>query len=651
MFIHSSQRRETAKTEQLLRETGRAVRPGAAAQKRVKQTLERRIGTHPSLEHAKHALSPLPGAQERGWRHVRSRLDALPGLTPLGGLREAFNPNPSVREAVLARVLHRIAAPRHHGRLYAPLKWTAAVAVVTVLTAIGSPALLLPSSIADSRVVLQGASVSLLSAGDGLWKPLPNQEVVIRRSALIRTDDAAARLIVHDDMVIRLEPHTTIALHDLADRPAEPQYPVTFTLHQGTAWVQGWVPEPLRPIRMRVGEEEVSLNEGSVRLTDAGMVQVWNRHASVMRDGQKVSLLAGEEYRPVAGQSGVVRTIAQREYEREDVRRNLAQDAVHRREIAQMQQERRAAQAGILPGSILYPAKRVAEAVDSALAFSAEERTRKLLRHADTRLSEAAALISQGESATDLLQEYRQTILTAASGSEMAKNLVKQQITSAKADLSATLPGDASYPLKTTVIAAGASLPEPTVNAKDELLADKVQAVKHEVEEGKVTDLQQELKDITPSLVAAKDQASPLREVIASLNVTTVAFDAPSVPALEDASSSAAASASSSSARTREPTESDISREDKAIIVGDALGKLQKYHPDSTTLICSQSVVILRTLWGSSGNPHPDKEEIAGRIMRDGPQPYAGIFRSVYLRWQSGQKIDCNPPQPEESVF
>lgn len=650
MFTHSSHRRETAKTERLLRDAAESVRPTVAVRKRVKHAMERQIQAHPAFDITRQALDPLPGAQERGWRQVRSRLDVLPGAA-LGGLKDVLSPDPSAREAVFARVLRRIAEPRPHGRLYAPLKWAAAVAVVTLVTTASSPLVFLPSTVAESRVVLQGASVSLLSTGEGLWKPLPHEEVVVQRSALIRTGDRSARLIVHDDMVIRLEPQTTIALHDLADRPAEPQYPVTFTLHKGTAWVQGWVPEPLRAIRMQVGDAEVSLNEGSVRITDAQMIQVWNRHATVSQAGVTHSLLAGEEFRMGSAEQGYVRTIAEREYEREDVKRNLAHDAVHRREIAQMQQERRAAQAGILPGSILYPAKRVAEAVDSALAFSDEARTRKLLRRADTRLSEAAALIAQGEPATEVLQEYKRTILAAASGSQIAKDLVKQGVASAKADLSATLPGDASYALKTVVIATAGALPEPTVNVEEELLADKVQAVKHDVEEGNVADLQQQLQDIAPSLVAAKD--GQIKEVLASLNVTTVAFDTPTVQALSEASSSSAASsASSRAARTREPTEPDISLEDKAIIVGDALGKLQKYRSDSETLICSQSVAILRSLWGSSsGNAHPDKEEIVGRIIRDGPQPYAGIFRGVYLRWNAGERIDCNPKQPEERVF
>ncbi len=655
MFPFPSFHRQTEAAARLLRQAGRGVRPSVAQKARVKRAVEQRIGSHPALARAAAGMMPAPGTQERVWRQVRSRIRPLPVSSLLNAVRDVLSPSRGVRETVWARVLSRLRAGGGHVHVYARVKWAAAVAVVLALTTLSSPVFLLPSTTAESRVVLKGREVSLLGTGDGLWMPVPNQEIVLRQSAFIRTGNAAARLIVHDDMVIRLEPQTTIALHDLADRPADPQYPVTFTLHRGTAWVQGWVVPESRPILMRVNDTEVSLSEGSVRVTDTGTVQVWNRHATVARAGERYLLLAGEEFRPGMSGRGGVRTIAEREYDREDVKRNLSQDAVHRREIAQMQQERRAAQAGILPGSLLYPAKRVAEAVDSAFAFSEEARTKKLLERADTRLSEAAALIAQGSPAADVLMEYQQTILAAATESETSQALVAQGIASAKADLAATLPGDTSYTLKTTVLAAASQLPSTDApRLQQELLADRMQAVKHDVEEGRIADVQGELQALAPRLAAASTDEPALRDVIASLSVTATAFDAPEVPVLADATSSAPVASSSSSARSareRVPTKADISREDPAMVVGDALGLLQKFRPDSQTLICSQSVAILHRLWGTSGNAHPDREAIAGRIIRDGPQPYAGIFRGVYLRWNAGEKINCNPEQPVERVF
>src|SRR5690606_33149688 len=95
------------------------------------------------------------------------------------------------------------------------LQWTAACAAFVLLIRV-LPFVFLPS------MTQAGSVVSVLPSGEvhmtvaGITVPL-EEGVELSHPALIRTLDGEATVILHDDAVLRLAPHTTIRLHDLTD--------------------------------------------------------------------------------------------------------------------------------------------------------------------------------------------------------------------------------------------------------------------------------------------------------------------------------------------------------------------------------------------------------------------------------------------------
>jgi hypothetical protein len=189
-------------------------------------------------------------------------------------------------------------------------------------------------------------------------------------------------------------------------------------------------------------------------------------------------------------------------FQDEWVARNLSRDAAHRREIAQLQQERRAASAGILPGSALYRVKRLAEAVDVLLTIGEDARIQKRIEQANTRLNEAAALLAQGEQATDTLEEYRQTVMDVATGSgsnpTVTALLKNEVVDSGMTSVTAVLPGDPGYALKEAVQRTIAALPSDVQKPdfKSEVLFDRLAAIKQNVAEGETGAAREQLEAI-----------------------------------------------------------------------------------------------------------------------------------------------------------
>ncbi len=486
-----------------------------------------------------------------------------------------------------------------------PIKWVAAFVLVALVTTTVAPFLVAPRTIADSQVLVQG-QVFLLMDGN-LWQPMQT-EFPLTKSAFLQTGKNSAKIILYDDAVFRMAPNTTIALHDLTDRPAIPTYPTTLTVYKGKVWAQGFVADGESPLTIAVGDETVTLNEGSVSIDETGRVQVWNRRATIAQADQQLNLLAGEETHAVKNSPLIAQKIPSNDYDTPWVTKNLAFDAVHQREIAQIQQERLAAAAGILPTSPFYVVKRAAEAVDRAFTFTPEQKTKKILAQANTRLKEAAALIVDGSSDVSApLAEYRAAVLSVASGSTVTQSLVQEDITNTTADLSAALPNDAGYQLKETVLGTAAALPNSSINVQDVLLADKLMAVKQTVEEGK--DVQPNvLSDLAPNL-GNQDSASPeLQEAAASLSVAQNAFEN------VDGLAGTGASKDMKSVRPSHAPTSPIAADIPAA-VGMLLGRMNTYHLSAS--ITAQAVTEVRNLQGN-----PDRDAIIREAIRQLDAPY-----------------------------
>jgi len=471
-------------------------------------------------------LTPDDTLLARLWLTVRRSIDPM-SLSLWKHLRDVLLPSPAVRALLWNRLTVRLEPSYARVVISRPVKWVAAFALVVLVVRISPLLFLAPASIAESPVLVfstRGNAEVLLGS---LWQPM-RSELILRTQAKLQTQEGEVTIVAHDDAVFRLAPHTRVSFLDLSDRPEVSKQETTLVLEEGTLWVLGLVPKHIRGITVVTAQGRIVVHEGSVSVSQAGpdvAVRVFNRSAVVARHGKKMSIVAGEQAALPAGRSGtkdgalVTTAMAPVQFQELWAATNLSRDAAHQREIAQLQQERRAASAGILPGTTLYGVKRLAEKVDVLLSFSADERARKLVTQANTRLNEAAAMLQTGASsgsaqaAENALQEYKDTLLQVASGSggsSVIRSLLQKEVVEgAPATVAAALPGDDAYALKQAVDAAIAALPAATVESKPDLenaaLLDQLVVVKRQAEEGDMALARENLSALTDSLASLEN--------------------------------------------------------------------------------------------------------------------------------------------------
>lgn len=423
------------------------------------------------------ASSPPTGAEAALWSRVSSRITAPVVLLSLSS---QLSPDSRVSVYLWQKVLRRITCPEvsslltqvrdvlvdaraptpslasafiaHRRSPFQWMKWAAACAVVALVIK-SSPLLFFASStIADSTVILLPTRGTVeVRTGDDMWEQVQGERV-LSGPTRIRTSDGEATVVLHDDGVLRLAPDTEILLRDVLDRPQTVGAP-TVLLESGQMWVQGLVPATLGAVTISTLFGDIRVHEGSVDIRAYTLIDVavWDRHATVERGEDFMAIHAGDRVQLWSKNIPSVHRIAAREYVGAWVSQNLDRDAVHRREIAELQRERRAAVAGILPTSPLYTVKRAAETVDIFLTFDDAERIRKQFSYAENRLNEAAALLTEGEDATRSLGEYQEALLQVANGPG-GEALLQEQMAESVADLIAVLPDDDGYVLKQAVL-------------------------------------------------------------------------------------------------------------------------------------------------------------------------------------------------------
>lgn len=532
----------SASPEQLLLELGKSVHPSADARERVRMRMRANIVTVPVvLRSAREQIQPASAARNRIWERIAGAA-SLVKLPLWDQVVQALSPDPLLRRHVWERIVVRLHPAYARVLVSRPLKIIAAFAVLLLVVRLSPVLFLAPTTVAESALSVRPTRGQVEILIGGLWQPV-SSEVLLQQAAVLQTQDGEATVVLHDDAVIRMAPFTTLAVNDTADRPEPSLSQPTLSLQRGTIWMLGLVPRGLEGITIGTSQGRILVQEGSVSVAENGSqttLQVWYRSAVAMRRGQQLSLVAGERVVLAAGTTASsISTIGSALYEDPWVNRNLAMDGAHQREIAELQQQRRAANAGILPDSTLYPAKRFAEAVDVLFTFTSEQRAKKLLSQAGTRLNEAAALLERGDEsdASKPLREYRETLLAVASGSVKSpevESLLRQEVATASADVSAALPDDSSYVIKQAVRGAIAALPT-TVEKQDaqaqteaaELL-DQLTAVKHRADEGEVSVAKAELEKIRMTLPAhssgAKLPDEVRKEVEATLTSITAAL-------------------------------------------------------------------------------------------------------------------------------
>jgi hypothetical protein len=487
--------------------------PDSGQKNRVRALMKARIADPAVFAQAREELTPSESQHASVWGRVANRIDMPEVSGVMDRLKSFLEPSETQNLDIRTRLLSGL-VPVQVRSSYRSTKWVAAFALVLVALRASPVLFLAPRTVAQSTVTLHPTRGEVELSLHNLWTPA-HEEVTVSQPLQMRTGEGEATILLHDDGTIRLAPSTTVFLHDLTDRPEPAFEGATLTLNEGTVWVQGLLPQHLRSITIATPYGDVEVHAGSVSIkVDNGLsVSVWDRHATVRQNGQETTLIAGERARFDVGEAGQITRMNDGEYTQAWVTQNLQRDAVHRREIAQMQQERRAAEAGILPTSPLYTVKRVAERMDMLFTLDPEAKVQKQLENASTRLNEAAALIAEGSSGASVpLQEYKETVISLASGSggnSVTQFLVRQQMAENAGELSASLPDDESYILKQAVLETSAELPVEVMDESDvqgALIVDRLDVLNRALTEGN-TELAQETYDtLEPYLTALDDE-------------------------------------------------------------------------------------------------------------------------------------------------
>lgn len=485
-----------ASAEKLLSEAAPHLKE-TQAKARVWSKIEGRIGPAALFHDVRASLEPTPLARRSVWSTIQSTLEGGVAASTWGRLRDFVAPSDTIAALVWERISGRLAPEPVRGSSWVPaLRWTASVLLLALMVRV-SPLIFLQRGVAYSEVTVTPthAGVSILISG--LWQPLDGP-TTLKNSALIQTDAAgAATVTAHDRAVLRLGGNTTVAIHDVTDARGGKTYDPTITFYHGKLWVQSFLPDSLPSLTVGTDEGKVTMHEGSVSIVqstegDPVDIRVWNRRVSVLRENEEVVMFASDQVALTSDIRAVVHKLPDGRLDDEWMSKNLKLDAIHQKEIAEIQRQRLAQQAGVLPTSSLYAVKRLAEEVDVLLTIGSHARVEKRLAQAATRLNEAAALVQEGDaqSAAAPLQEFKDTMLQMASGSgDLAtRTLAGQQLASAASDLSAVLPDDQLYMVKEAVLETGTAIPgtdegaSKTNTAAGQLLVDQITSMKHDVE-------------------------------------------------------------------------------------------------------------------------------------------------------------------------
>lgn len=625
----------------------RDSRPNDAIQDRIRARVQARIAQEsPLFASLKKQVTPSKVLQKVIWSKISGELEPETA-TALQGIHDDLTPSEALRQIIAMRVFPRLAPLHHPLRTFRYFKWTAAFAAFALVVRM-SPALFVVSpTLAESEALLVPTNGTVTVSIGGLWQDV-HEEMVLHSGMKLRTREGQASIILHDNAVIRMDSETSIELQDIADRvePASEVFP-TITLLTGRVWLQGLVPARLRGITIATTHGQVTVNEGSVSVAedDVVNVEVYDRRSVVTRNGQDVILTTGERVELKEAGVLLVKKIPEKWFQREWADQNLQRDAVHRREIAQLQHERRIAQAGILPTSRLYSVKRLAEKVDVLLTFDSQTRVEKELQQAETRLNEAAALISDTEKANTALDEYRATLNRLASqGTEgsLAQFLVQRALSESSAKVAAVLPGDDSYVIKKTVLEASAGLPDQLVRTEDvqgEFLLDSLAVMMESMSHGDVTAASTVWKDLQPYLhvIDAGEIAlhSPVRKeagtllafLATSLHEASINGAAVDPEVLEDIAAYLPPQAA---------TRVVLTDEQVAEIAQQIRSQIFAYNLTQPRI--NQFILETRVLQG-----HPDEGRILRRlaqILPDGPEAFPDkVFKEIVrLRWNNASE-------------
>lgn len=635
--------------EDALRRLRTAVVPNEEMKQRIKMKMHARLRSPELLRDLARTIHP---ESQTIWARVLERVEPVQVAPLFERLKTFLQPDAETQQILFSRVQMQL-TPVYVPVVHRSIKWTAALALVLITVRLSPLLFIAPHSAAQSPLMLLPTRGQVSVLMGGLWQPV-TKELPFTRSVLIRTDDGEATLVLHDDGVIRLGPNTTVALHDTADRPDPALHDPTVTLHSGNIWMQGLVPAHIPGVTLATPQGRIEVHEGSLSVVagDTVEVRVWDRKINLTHEGKELTVLAGDRAELATDTDVAVKKIASKHYDEPWVAENLRRDAVHRREIAQLQHERRASLAGILPSSRLYSMKRMAETVDVLMTFGEEAKAQKKLANANTRLNEAAALLAEGDAkASEPLAEYRETLLQLATGSgdgSLVQFMLKQELAEATADIAAALPNDQSYALKKAVLETSAAVPGSMVDISDVqgvLLVDTLSSLMRSVEEGDGVSAKETFTALAPYLDSLDQEDSPLSEEMQAEAKASLGTFAVALKAFEDDVGGIDQEFLSQveTYLPAVPTLAALTLSDAQIdgLVSSIYNRIFIYKQPRSRW--NQLVAEFRALDG-----HPDQGKILRRLYRELPEN--GLARYVKTEFERVKEANGQPTTPQEET-
>ncbi|MEI8230779.1 MAG: DUF5667 domain-containing protein [Candidatus Peregrinibacteria bacterium] len=542
--------------EDLLRRLRGDCAPSAGAQERIAKRFAAIQRAPHALKSVRIALEPTPASRLSVWAHIASDLSAAHANSVLNDVRSWIAAAGQSPMRILRPALENLPTARKTSHLYRSLTWTAAFVLIAFVVHLAPTVLWAPSSVASSELSFTPTRGEAYVLMGELWQPVVGT-LALKTGMQLKTGNGEASVVLGDTGVIRMDSQTTITLLDLSDHltPSEPVS--TVALVSGRIWIQGLLPGSLPGITISSRADLVTVNEGSVSLERTAQslsIEALDRSASVTHDGKEYLLVSGDRSQARDGSALAISHISSTQYKDAWIRDNLSRDAVHRQEIASLQQARLAERAGILPTSRLYSMKRAVEAVDLFLTLGEESRVQKKIEYADSRLNEAAALLAKGETGavTLPLEEYRGTLVALATGSgdaTLAQFLLRQAVSQSAGELAATLPGDQAYIIKKVVMETSSLVTDDAAHGQEvraDLLLDALSVLTQTVEEGNLKGVEGMWKELRPQLSGLRDHnalvsADTSKEVTSAMAMLALSIEKQkkesSEPALDAVSS------------------------------------------------------------------------------------------------------------------
>ncbi|HEC21207.1 MAG TPA: hypothetical protein ENI70_01690, partial [Candidatus Peregrinibacteria bacterium] len=250
---------------------------------------------------------------------------------------------------------------------------------------------------------------------DNEWKRLANNTELEKNDIVVTSSNSSAEIYFFDDSITRLNEKTEIQIKSLKSSQENPtQKSILIELHKGRIWSKAiHLLNEESSFNIQINNLLTTLNNAAVdiehtpdeiRVTTAEnfaniqVVDPWREitHKTKLTKNHEVKIPLRRSQLIVTNKGIPIKSVQKKTKEEEWFQENREKDKKHDSNFTLKKKLEAENKAGILPGSALYPAKKVVEQAKLALTFNKTARATAQLNIANTRLAEAVTLIEKG---------------------------------------------------------------------------------------------------------------------------------------------------------------------------------------------------------------------------------------------------------------